>query len=63
MNILDIPFLDLLMVIGGLFLLIFFLVIVLCLASSHKSPYDKKLEDDEQMQYVSEYNKRKGSKK
>lgn len=63
MNILKIPFLDLLMGVGLLLIVVFFLVIALCLASSRKSPYDKKLEDDEQMQYVSEYNKRKGSKK
>jgi preprotein translocase subunit SecG len=55
--------LDFMMVIGGLFLLVFFFVIALCLSSSRKSPYDKKIEDDEQMRYVSEYNKRKGSKK
>lgn len=63
MNILNIPFLDLLMGIGLLLIAVFFLVIALCLASSRKSPYDRKQEDDEQMRYVSEYNKRKGIKK
>ena len=64
MNILRIPFLDLLIGIGLLLIVIFLLVIALCFTSDRKSPYDKKLEDDEQMKYVSEeYNKRKGSKK
>ena len=55
--------LDFMMAIGLLLIACFFLVIALCLALSHKSPYEKKLEDDEQMQYFSEYNKRKGSKR
>ena len=60
MKIIDIPFLDLLVILGIIALLIFALVIGLCMASS---PEDQAKEDEEQAHYISEYFKRKGSKK
>lgn len=64
MKITAIPFLDVLIVIGFLAIMMFLLIVSICLVSGNKSKYEQKIEDDEQMKYVSEeYNKRKGSKK
>lgn len=64
MKITAIPFLDALVVIGFLTIMIFLFIVSVCLVSGNKSKYEQKIEDDEQMKYVSEeYNKRKGSKK
>lgn len=63
MKITAIPFLDVLIIIGFLAIMIFLLITSICLVSGNKTKYEQKLEDDEQMEYVSKYNERKGSKK
>ena len=63
MKITAIPFLDALVVIGFLAIMIFLFIVSVCLVSGNKSKYEQKMEDDEQMEYVSKYNERKGSKK
>lgn len=54
---------DFMMAIGGLLLLIFFFVLSICSVSGYKTKYEKKKDDDEQMKYISEYNKRKDNSK
>ena len=60
MKILDISFLDLLVILGIIALIIFGLVMGLCFAAS---PEDQTKEDEEQMRYISEHFKRKDNKK
>lgn len=63
MSITNIPFLDVFAIVGIIAVVVFFLVIAICLTSGHKSAYEQKIDDDNQMEYISEQNRKRKERK